>query len=405
MPLFDLKVRNAKPKAKHYKLTEERGLYLLVPPSGSKLWRFNYRFAGKQKTLALGSYPDVSLVDARARRDGARKALADGIDPAAERKREKAAARIADEHTFEGVAREWMTKRAWTDVTRDKAVWMLEGFLFPWLGTRPVAEIDAPELLSALRRIESLGKLHTAQRVKQRAGQIFRYAVATGRATRDPSTDLRGALKAPKVQHRAAITDPTKVGDLMRAIDAFQGSFVVACALKLSPLLFARPGEVRHAEWTGFDLYNAMWRLPAEKMKMRNAHLVPLSVQAVAILRELQSLTGSGRYVFPSIRGRGRPMSENTVVAALRRLGFTSDEMTAHGFRAMARSLLAELGWKTDAIERQLAHKASGPLGAAYDRAQFLDERSLMMQAWADYLDALRDDRKVVAGKFGKVAA
>jgi len=278
MPLSDLKVRNTKGAAKPRKLADERGLYLLVQPSGSRLWRFNYRFAGKQKTLALGSYPDVSLADARSHRDEARKSVADGIDPAVEWKREKATSRIAGGNTFEGIGLEWMTKQEWTDVTRDKCVWMLERFLFPWLGGRPVSEIDAPELLAALRRIERLGKLHTAQRVKQRAGQIFRYAVATGRATRDPSADLRGALKAPKVQHRAAITDPTKVGDLMRAIEAFQGSFVVACALKLSPLVFARPGELRHAEWIEFDLDSAMWRLPADEREHRGSGTASLGL-------------------------------------------------------------------------------------------------------------------------------
>lgn len=403
MALNDRACKNAKPRDTSYRLSDGQGLYLEVMPNGSRYWRCKYRFGGKEKRLALGVYPAISLKEARGKRDAARKQVANGVDPGAAKRAAKAAQAGAD--SFEAIAREWLeqtaAKRVATTNTTIKA--RMEDDLLPWLGKRPIKDITAPELLATLRRVEARGSLIVAKRLRQIAGQVFRYAVATGRAERDPSGDLRGALKSPGAErHHAALTTPAEVGGLMTAIDGYQGQFVTRCALLLSPLLFVRPGELRAAEWPEFDLDAAEWRIPAQKMKMRQAHIVPLSRQAVAILRELHPLTGNGiptkpdapRYLFPGARSRTRPMSNNTVNAALRRIGYTSDQMTAHGFRATARTLLAELGWKPDAIERQLAHKASGPLGAAYDRAQFLDERRKMMQAWADYLDKLREGEK-----------
>ncbi len=405
MPLTDSACRNAKPDAKPKRFTDGGGMYLEVMPNGSKYWRLKYRFGGKEKRLALGVYPEVSLKEARARRDEARRQLSASIDPGLAKKAAKIA--LAGGESFGAIAIEWMAQtQAKRVATTNKTIKdRLEGDILPWLGSRPIKDIKAPELLAVLRRVEARGSLIVAKRLRQIAGQIFRYAVATGRAERDPTGDLRGALKSPGAErHHAALTKPSDVGDLMRAIDGYQGHLVTRCALQLSPLLFVRPGELRAAEWDEFDLHACEWRIPAPKMKMRQAHIVPLSMQAVEILRELLPLTGNGipakpdapRFVFPGARSRTRPMSNNTVNAALRRIGYTGEQMTAHGFRATARTLLAELGWKPDAIERQLAHKASGPLGAAYDRAQFLAERRDMMQAWADYLDKLKQGADVV---------
>ena len=401
-------VHNAKPQAQAYKLRDERGMYLVVQPNGSRWWRVDYRrpITGKRNTLSLGTYPDVSLKRAREKREEARKLLADGIDPGAHRK----AAASASPDSFEALAREWLaqTEAKRVESTNKTIRERMEADLLPWLGSRPINDIKAPELLATLRRVEARGSLIVAKRLRQVAGQIFRYAVATGRAERDPSGDLRGALKSPGAErHHAALTSPADVGELLRAIDSYTGSPITRAALLLSPLLFVRPGELRAAEWTEFELDASEWRIPAAKMKMRTAHIVPLSSQAVAILRDLQPLTGGAiagkpdapRYVFPGARSRLRPMSNNTVNASLRRIGYTGEQMTAHGFRATARTLLAELGWMPDAIERQLAHKASGPLGAAYDRAQFLAERRKMMQAWADYLDGLRTGAKIISIK------
>ncbi len=398
MPLKDTEVKNAKlePGKSLAKLQDGKGMYLLVNASG-KYWRMNYRHGGKRKTLALGVYPDVTLKIAREKCDAARKQLSASIDPGEARKAAKVSQAGTD--SFEAIAREWLaqTSAKRTAKTNDTIRTRMEADLLPWLGQRPVAAIKAPELLATLRRVEARGSLIVAKRLRQVAGQIIRYAIATGRADRDPSGDLRGALKSPGAErHHAALTSPADVGALMRALDGYQGHFATRCALQLSPLVFVRPGELRAAEWAEIDLDGGEWRIPASRMKMGNAHIVPLSQQAVAILRELQPLTGRGRYVFPSVRTWARPMSNNTVNAGLRRIGYTGDQMTAHGFRAMARTLLAERGWKPDAIERQLAHKASGPLGAAYDRAQFLDERHKMMQAWADYLDGLKRGADVI---------
>ncbi|MFX1763299.1 integrase arm-type DNA-binding domain-containing protein [Paraburkholderia sp. A1RI-2L] len=402
MALTDTTIRNAKPDDKPRKLFDGGGLFLLIAPTGGKLWRLKYRFDGKEKLLALGVYPDVSLKDAREGRDKARKELAKGVDPSATRKAEKASNLGRAANSFEVIAREWFAKFAptWADSHSSKIIQRLENDVFPWLGARPVAEITAPELLTVLRRIEDRGALDTALRAKQNCGQIFRYAVATGRAERDPSGDLRGALAPVTHQNFAALTDPKDVAELLRAIEAFRGTFVVKCALQLAPMLFVRPGELRMAEWAAFDLDKAEWRYLVTKT--RTEHLVPLPSQAVAILRELYALTGQRRNVFPG-RDPRKPMSGAAVNAALRRMGYdTKTEITGHGFRAMARTILhEELHFKPEVIEHQLAHKVPDALGTAYNRTRFLTERRTMMQQWADYLDRLKAGARIVSGKFG----
>lgn len=395
-------IRNAKPSDTPKRLYDGGGLYLEVMPNGSRYWRMKYRHAGKEKRIAFGVYPEVSLSEARAKRDAARAAIREGRDPSAERKADKLRASLSAETTFEAIGREWLAKQKpkLAVSTYAKSEWMLVDNVYPWLGSRPIVEIEAPELLAVLRRIEARGAHETAHRTKEKCGQVFRYAIATGRASRDPSADLRGAL-APIVRtSRAAVTDPSLMGDLLRALDGYTGQFPTRCALRLAPLLFVRPGELRHAEWSEIDLGAAEWRIPARKMKMREAHTVPLSPQAVAVLHELHPLTGRGRYLFPSLRSPHEPMSENTVNAALRRLGYDKDTMTGHGFRAMASTRLNEMGWPPDVIERQLAHAERNKVRAAYNRAQYMAERKRMMAAWADYLDQLRADTgKVVAFK------
>jgi integrase len=398
MPLTALDVKNAKPRDKRYRLADGHGLYLEVMPTGARYWRMKYRFGGKEKRLALGVFPGVSLVDARDGVTDARALLKKGIDPTAQRKSEKLVRATSSERTFELVAREWLTKQThMAKTTFDKAKWTLETHAFPWLGAKDVREIEPPELLAVLRRLESRKKLETTQRLFQRCNQVFRYAIATGRATRNPCADLRGALATPKTVNHAAITEPKKIGELLRAIDGYTGNFVTLSALKLSPLVFMRPGEVRSAEWSEIDLDRAEWRIPAAKMKMRAEHVVPLSTQAVALLKELEPLTGKRRFVFPSLRTPNACMSDGTVTAALRRLGYSGSEMTAHGFRAMASTRLNEMGWSPDVIERQLAHAERSKVRAAYNRASYMDERKRMMQAWADYLDGLRKGGDVVA--------
>lgn len=414
--LSDPAIKRAKPAEKPYKLTDEKGLYLLVNTTG-KYWRLNYRFAGKQKTLALGVYPDVPLAGrvetdlntgkksrikgARDLRDEARKLLADGIDPGALRKADKARATACAANSFEAVCRSWFAK-AYADkaqTTRDKTLTRLEQDVFPWIGMRPVSEIAAADVLDVICRIEQRGALDIARRVFNYVSRTLRYADSHGMVARDVSAsiDLSLVLTNRETRHHAAITSPQAVGGLMRAIDGFTGGFVTLCALKLSALTFVRPGELRHAEWAEFDIDGATWSIPGSKMKMDNAHAVPLSTQAVAILLELHKLTGRGRYVFPSERGGSRPMSENTVNGALRRMGFTKDEMTAHGFRAVARTLLdEELGFRPDFIEHQLAHAVKDPNGRAYNRTAHMGERRKMMQAWADYLDKLKAGAEVV---------
>lgn len=405
MALTDTAVRNAKAREKPFKLSDERGLYLLVNAAG-KYWRLDYRFTRKRKTLALGVYPDVPLAKAREKRDTARRQIADGIDPSVHRKAHRAATVERASNSFEAIAREWHTKYlgTWTPGHAARILRRLEADVFPWLGGRPIAEVTPPELLAVLRRIEGRGALETAHRAHQNCGQIFRYAVATGRAERDPSGDLRGALPPANPTHHASITEPKAVGELLRAITGYGGSFIARCALRLAPLVFVRPGELRMAEWTEFDVdkllgdepAGAEWRIPAERMKMRAPHIVPLSAQAVAVLRELHALTGRGRYVFPGARTNGRPMSENTVNAALRRLNYGSREQTGHGFRSMASTLLNEAGWNRDAIERQLAHAERDEIRGAYNYAEYLPERRRMMQAWSDYLAGLEAGAEVI---------
>jgi len=397
-PLTDTKVRTAKPQHKEYKLFDGEGLFLLITPTGGKLWNFKYRFDKKEKKLALGSYPEISLLDARRKRDDARRLLANDVDPGAVRKAQKQA-KVEETETFEVIAREWHEKfkQKWVDGYADKLMRRLERNVFPWIGSKPIKDLKAPELLAFLRRIESRGALELAHRIRNVCGQIFRYAVATGRAERDPSSDLRGALTPVKTIHMAAITDPVKVGELLRAIDAYQGSFVVQCALKFAPLTFVRPGELRHAEWSEIDFEKAEWNIPGHKMKMDQPHLVPLSSQAIEILTALKPLTGEGRYLFPSERSSDRSMSNNAILAALRRMGYTKEEMSGHGFRAMARTILDEvLQVRPDLIEHQLAHAVRDPLGRAYNRTQHLNERRKMMQTWADYLDGLKEGAKVL---------
>jgi len=405
--LTDTAIRKTKPDITPRKLSDGGGLYLLIKPDDGRYWRLNYRFGGKQKTLALGVYPTVTLADARQRREDARRLLANGTDPGEMRKAQKVAQAVAaalTADTFEAVALEWLKKReasgdtAATTLGKDR--WRLEKYLFPTIGARPIAEITARELRDTLRLIEDSGKLETASRTKITAGQVFRWAVLEGKADTDPTTPLRGLFTTPTPTHRAALTDPVRIGGLLRDIDGFTGRLTTLTALKLAPLTFVRPGELRNAEWAEFDLDGAIWRIPAARMKMKAAHLVPLSTQAVEVLRDLHPLTGHGKLVFPAIGKAGRSMSENTVNDALRRLGYGKDEMTGHGFRSMAATRLNEMGWNADAIERQLAHAESNKVRAAYTHAaQYLEERTRMMQAWADYLDSLRSGAKVVAFK------
>ena len=399
MPLTNITILKAKPTDKPVRLFDGGGLYLEISPAGGKLWRLKYRFNGKEKRLALGIYPDVSLARAREKRHEARSLLADGNDPSENRKAQKAARADRAANSFEVVAREWFAKFKpnWVAAHSDKVIRRLERDMFPWIGGKPVADVGAPDLLACLRRIENRGTVETAHRALQSCGQIFRYAVATGRAPRDPTGDLRGALSTVKGTHLASITEPTAVGGLLRACDAYQGSFVTKCALRLAPLVFVRPGELRNAEWAEINLERAEWNIPAVRMKMREPHLVPLSTQALAILRELQVVTGEGRYVFPGARTNGRPMSDNAILAALRRMGFAKDEMSGHGFRAMARTILDEvLGVRPDFIEHQLAHAVRDPNGRAYNRTAHLAERRKMMQQWADYLDKLKAGADVI---------
>lgn len=369
----------------------------MVKQSG-KYFRFDYRFLGKRKTLALGVYPEVKLAEAREKRDEARKLLQNDIDPALYKKETKVRMREQAADNFEAIALEWFTKNkhTWTDGHSRTIIRRLELNVFPWLRTRPVASISAPELLSVLRRIEDRGALETSHRVKQICGQVFRYAIATGRAERDPSADLRGALPPTKPQHMATITDPQHIGELLRVIDGYEGHLITRCALRLAPLVFVRPGELRHAEWTEINFDLAEWKIPAEKMKMRSPHIIPLSKQSIQILRDIEPLTGQGRYVFPSLRSTERAMSNNTILAALRRMGYAKEEMSGHGFRAMASTILHEQGWPPDVIERQLAHAERNNVRAAYNHAQHLPERRRMMQAWADYLEGIKAGAKII---------
>lgn len=408
--LTDPAIRNSKPGAKPKRLADGGGLYLEVAPTGGKLWRWKYRFGGKEKRLSLGTYPETGLRDARAKREVARKQLAAGVDPSAARKAEKASRAAASAGSFEAVAREWHAAVHVHKVSEGHAartLIRLKQDVFPWIGAEPIGELKAQAMLQTLRRIEARGAIETAHRAKQACGQVFRYAIATGRAEADPTAGLTDALKPVQVEHMPAITDPKRVGELLRAIEGYEGMPVTRAALQLAPLLFVRPGELRKAEWEEFDLDAAEWRIPALRMKRSKQdkanglpHLVPLSTQALSILRDLHPLTGHGRFVFPSPRTGERPMSDNGVLSALRRMGFPKDEMTGHGFRAMARTMLAErLGVDEAVIEAQLAHAVSGALGRAYNRTQFTEQRRSMMQTWAEYLDQLRKGAEVIPFK------
>lgn len=401
MPLTDARVKAASPREKPYRLWDAHGLYLEVSPAGGRLWRFKYRVAGKEKRLALGAYPEVGLKEAREKRDDARRLKRDHVDPGAAR-RDAKSAKVAEERiagaTFKVLAEEWLAKNTprWSSghagTVRDR----LTTNVYPWIGSKPIAAIESPAVLSVIRRIEARGAPEVARRVLQVVTQIFTYAIATGAAIRNPAADLRGAIPPPPKGHHASITDPRGVSSLLKALDGYSGAFVTRCAIKLAPLVFVRPGELRRAEWAEFDTDNAEWRIPAEKMKARAVHIIPLSRQSLAIIEELRPLTGDGKYLFPSVRSPSRPMSENTVTGALRRLGYTGDEMTGHGFRSMASTLLNEQGWNRDAIERQLAHGERDKVRGAYNYAEHLPERRRMMQAWANYLDGLRNRENVV---------
>lgn len=407
-PLSELQVRNAKPQPKEYKITDGGGLHLLISPSGGKLWRMKYRYDGKERQLAFGAYPAVSLADARQRRADAKKLLANGVDPGAIKKAQKSAREDLLANSFEIVSREWFAKFSvnWSVTHSEKTLSRLEKNIFPWVGKRPIAEIEPPEILSVLQRMESRGAVETARKMKITCGQIFRYGVATGRCKRDATADLKGALQPPVTKNMAALTNPKDVAELLRASDEYQGSFVVKCALKLAPLWFCRPGELRKTEWSEIDFDKKELNIPVERMKLPTStkrkcrgqfHLIPLSRQAIEVLNELQPLTGHSKYVFPGYRSPTRPMSENAVLLALRKMGFTKDEMSGHGFRAMARTMIRqELHLEAEYIELQLAHATKSQNGTAYDRVSFLPERKKMMQQWADYLDRLKTGAKVI---------
>ncbi|WP_269619956.1 tyrosine-type recombinase/integrase [Zhongshania sp. BJYM1] len=405
MPLTDPAVKLAKPKDKPYRLTDGEGMYLEVSPKGGKYWRMKYRFGGKEKRLSIGVYPATSLKKARQLREQARQHLSNGVDPSALKQITKLTNTTAAANSFKLVALEWFSKQKpiWAENHWSKVERMMERDLFPFLGSRPLNGITPPELLAVLRKIESRGALESAKRTKQIAGQIFRYGVATARCERDPAQDLNGALANPIKQHRSAITDPKLVGPLLNALDGYQGTAVVNAALRLAPLTFVRPGELRTAKWAEIDFDKAEWRYYVTKTK--SDHIVPLCKQAIDILRELQPLTCNSEYVFPSARTLSRPMSDNAVLSAMRRMGIGKDEMCGHGFRAMARTILdEELHFRPDWIEHQLAHAVKDVHGRAYNRTAHLPERKKMMQAWADYLDNLKAqtvNNNVIAAKFG----
>lgn len=399
MALTDTAIRNAKSRPKPYKLSDSLGLFVLVQPSGGKLWRLKYRVDGREKKLGFGTYPEVSLIEARKQRDKARELIAADKDPSREKQQAKHRAMASAANTFGEIAQEFIDKRrreGLSTSTAAKSEYYISR-MGPVIARLPIAEIAAPDLLAVLRRIEAKGNYETAARVLQLAGRVFRYAVATARLASDPSRDLRGALTAPQSKHYGAIVEAKRAGELLRAIDGYEGQFITRLAMQLAPHVFVRPGEMRHAEWGEIDLDGALWTIPAEKMKMRKAHHVPLSRQSVELFQQVHAITGPSGYVFPSIRTHTRPMSENTINAGLRRLGFSGDEMTAHGFRAMASTLLNESGrWNPDAIERALAHGDEDRVRAAYHRGTHWKERVEMAQWWSDYLDQLRKGADIV---------
>lgn len=396
MNLTNIQIKNAKGTGKTYRLTDGRGMYLEVSPTGRKWWRYKYRIDGREKKLALGAYPDVSLKDAREKLYAARKLVDKGIDPLEHRRAAKASREESARNTFEVIAREWHTKNIgkWTDDHGKSILTRFEKNLFPWLGSKSISQINHQDLLRTLNKVQDRGAVETTHRLLQYCSKVCRYAIVTGRLERDFTIGLKETLKPVQKQHLAAITNPEEVAQLLRAIDGYEGHTLTKSALQFAPLVFVRPGELRQAEWPEINFENAEWNIPAEKMKMREPHLVPLSEQALSILKEVHLITGQWKYVFPSVVSRLRPMSNNTINMALRRLGYTKEQMTAHGFRAMARTILDEvLGVRPDFIEHQLAHAVRDTNGRAYNRTSHLVERKKMMQQWADYLDSLKAAR------------
>lgn len=393
MKLTDNKIKSLKPRDKQYKISDGKNLFLLVTPNGAKYWRYKYIFNGREKVLAIGVYPNISLSKAREERNLAKQQLANGNDPSFIKQTHYKNKKQAIQNSFENIAREWHNKflSKWTDKHAITIISRLEKNIFPWIGNKPISEITSMEVLKLLHKIELRGAKETAHRVLQICGQIFRYAVITAKIESDPSAALKGALAPVKKKHYASITNPVEISKLLLSIDNYKGYLVTKCALKLAPLVFVRPGELRKAEWAEFNFDTAEWRIPPEKMKMKTLHIVPLATQAIHILRELHSVTGSGKYLFPGLINTYRPMSDNTINYALRRMGYTSEEMTAHGFRSTACTILNEQGWNKDAIERQLAHSERNNIRAAYNYAEYLPERRKMMQEWADYLDKLKN--------------
>ena len=393
MPLTETQIRNLKPESSPKKHFDGEGLFLYVTPAGSKLWRMAYRFEGKAKLLSFGKYPIVSLRDARARRDEAKSQLDKGVDPSAVKKQQKREREAVARDTFENFAREWHKVRtaAYSADYAKAILYRLETYVFPAIGRTPVTRLAPMDILAVVKPLDDKGHHETASRVLQIIGQIFRYAVILGKGRQNPVTDLRGALKPHKVVHRASVTSPPKVGQLLRDIDRYEGYFPLVCALKLAPMVFTRPSELRAAEWKEFDLTKGEWRIPAERMKMRETHIVPLSRQALTVLEELRLYSSDGKYLFPSIRTSVRPISDATMLNALRRMGYEKHEMSVHGFRSLASTLLNESGYNADWIERQLAHSERNGVRAAYNYAEYLPERRRMMQEWADYLDELKN--------------
>ena len=398
MALTDTKVKNAVPREKPYKLSDSQGLYIEVQPSGSKYWRLKYRFNGKEKRLAIGVYPTVSLKSARRASELAKDQLDQGIDPSQAKKAKKVEQAHSQVNTLEAISREWHAQQSkiWSDRYAEKVLRMMERDLYPYAGTLPLDQILPPQLLAVLRRVEARGAAESAHRLKQIVGQVFRYAVATGRAQRDITPDLKGALVTPQKQHFPAITEPDEVSRLLNMLDSYQGTATVRAALKLAPLVFVRPKELRCSEWSEIDFDKQEWRIPADKMKMKVDHIVPLSTQALEILAEQKLLTGHwDGYVFPSARSPNRPMSDNAVLSAFRNMGISKEQMTGHGFRAMARTILDEvLNERVELIEHQLAHAVKDSLGRAYNRTTHLPQRKVMMQRWADYLDVIKSNMR-----------
>ena len=395
MPLTQVQCKNAKPKSKTYRLFDEKGLYLEVTHKAQKWWRLKYRFNGKEKRISLGVFPEVGLKEVRDLRDDARQQLRNNVDPSAVRKIQKQNNITTSGNAFEVIAREWHARQTnvWSESYADDVLRRLETNTFPIIGEIPIGEVTAADMLDMLRRMEKRGIGETTYRIRAVCSQIFRYAIATGRAEGNPAADLVGSLTPRKRNHFATITDPDKIGQLLRAIDSYEGNIITKISLQLAPYVFVRPGELRHAEWSEIDFKDKLWRIPPEKMKKRIGHVVPLAKQSISLLKEIKPFTGNGHYIFPSYRTSSRPMSENTINGALRRLGYTKEEMTGHGFRAMASTRLNEMGWDSDIIERQLAHIEKNKVRGAYNHAEFISDRRKMMQSWADYLDVLMNSK------------